>query len=130
MFKNSLSVSISIIFIYINSLVWLVFGLIIVFDAHPSIPDYPLIKAGMAFLAIAIAGILFVLGFFLAKQSRIAFFLTSGLLLLTSLLSVFDDFGLADLAFLIINLIPLVLLIKDRDWYLQMNSIRKVDFPE
>jgi len=113
-----------------NSMVWLVFGLIIVFDAHPAIPNYPLIKGGMAFLAIVIAGVLFALGFFLAKRSRIAFLLTAGLLLLTSLLSIFDDFGLVDLAFLIINLIPLVLLIKDRDWYLQLDPIRKNEFSE
>jgi len=130
LFKHSLSVSILIVFIYINSLVWLAFGLIIVFDAHPSLPDLPLIKIGMAFLAFIIAGILVVLGFLITKQSRIAFFLTSGLLLITALLSIFDDFGLADLAFLILNLVPLVLLFKDRGWYLQTKSHPLVGNPK
>lgn len=84
----------------------------------------------MAFLAFIIAGILVVLGFLITKQSRIAFFLTSGLLLITALLSIFDDFGLADLAFLILNLVPLVLLFKDRGWYLQTKSHPLVGNPK
>ena len=122
MIRHSLSISISIVFIYINSLIWLAFGLILVFDVHPSLPKYPLLIGGMAILSIIIAGILMVLGFFVARRSRIAFFLTTGLLLFTSLLGIFDDFGLSDLAFLFINIIPLILLIKDRAWYLQNNS--------
>jgi len=71
----------------------------------------------MAILAILIACIFLVLGIYVTKRNRIAFFLTAGLLLISSLLTIFDDFGLIDLAFLIINMIPLFLLIKDRFWF-------------
>jgi predicted membrane channel-forming protein YqfA (hemolysin III family) len=121
MINRSPSFSFAIIFTYINASLWLIFGLILVFDAHPALPDMPLYKVGMALLSIMISGILFVLGLFIFRQSRIAIYLAIGLLSITALLSIFDDFGLADLAFLIINLIPLVLLIKDRGWYLKPN---------
>ena len=123
MTKKPLSITISIVFIYMNSLVWLVFGLIIIFGAHPSLPDRSLVLAGMAFLAIAISGILFIIGIFLAKQNRNAFYLTIGFLFILALAGIFDDFGLVDLAFLIINLIPLVLLIKERGWYRRKSSL-------
>ncbi len=122
MIKHSPSISITIVFIYLNALVWLAFGVIVAFDAHPSIPNYPLLISGMAILAILIACIFLVLGIYVTKRNRIAFFLTVGLLVLTSLLTILDDFGLIDLAFLIINMIPLILLIKDRAWYLQEYS--------
>ncbi|HBG74481.1 MAG: hypothetical protein A2X25_14265 [Chloroflexi bacterium GWB2_49_20] len=117
---NKLFVSIyaALIFILLNAIVWLSFGLIIAFDMHPSLPELPLLRDGMAFVSLIMAGILFALEFFLARRNRIAFFLTVGLLLITSLLGFFDDFGVADFLFLVINFVPILLLIKDRAWYL------------
>jgi len=118
MANRPLSVSMASIFILLNALVWLTFGIIIAADAHPALPDAPLIKWTMAFLALAIAGILLGLFILLGKCSRIAYFLASGLLFATSLVAVLDDVGLADLVFLVINIVPIILLIKDRAWYL------------
>ncbi|MDO9545482.1 MAG: hypothetical protein Q7J07_01880 [Pelolinea sp.] len=120
MTNRPLSVSAALIFILLNALVWLVLGVIIAADAHPALPDVPLIKGTMAFLALATAGILVGLFIFLGKHSRIAYFITLGLFAATSLLSIFDQFGLADLVILAINIIPIILLIKDRAWYLQV----------
>lgn len=122
MSKQPLSVIIAILFIFINALVWLVFGLIILTGAHPSLPDDALIKSGMAILALILAGLLSVLGFLIGKRNRSAFMITAGLLFITTLLGFFDDFGWIDLAFMVINLIPLMLLIKDRGWYLHIKT--------
>ncbi len=120
MAQRPLSVSITLGFILINSLVWLVFGVIIAVNAHPALPAQPLVKGIMAFLSIAIAGFLLTLFFFIRKHNRLAYFLTLACFIVTSLLSIFDDFGLADLVVLVINLIPILLLLKDRNWYLRV----------
>lgn len=98
---------------------WLIFGGIIAANAHPSLATPPLLKGVMAFLSFCIAGFLVGLFFLLVKRNRIAYFLALGLLAVISVLSLFDQFGLSDLIILAINIVPIVLLIKDRDWYLQ-----------
>jgi hypothetical protein len=113
------SVSAVLIFIIFNALVWLALGIIIASNAHPALPDVPLVKGIMAFLALAIAGILSGLFVYLGKRSRIAYFSSLGLLAVISVVTIFDQFGWVDLVILIINVVPLILLIKDRAWYLQ-----------
>lgn len=113
-----LSVSITLIFVLLDALVWLVFGLIIALHAHPALPDDPLIRWGMSLLSIGAAGILLGLFFFLGRRIRLAWFVALGFLAITALLTIFDDFGLSDLVVVVINLIPLFLLVKDRAWYL------------
>jgi len=119
MTKRPLSVSVTLIFIILNALIWLVFGLIIALHAHPALPDNPIIQAGMAFASFCAAGILLGLFIFLGRRSRIAWFIALGFLAFTSILTIFDDFGWTDLAVLLINIFPIILLIKDRAWYLQ-----------
>src|SRR4030042_5536889 len=120
MAHRPLSVTIALGFILINSLVWLLFGAIITVNAHPALPAQPLAKGIMAFLSIAIAGFLLTMFFFIQKHNRLAYFLTLACFLVTSLLSIFDDFGLANLVVLAVNLIPILLLLKDRIWYLRV----------
>jgi lysylphosphatidylglycerol synthetase-like protein (DUF2156 family) len=103
--------------IIFNALIWLALGVIIAVHAHPGLPDNPVIKGGMAFLSYGAAGILLGLFFFLRKRSRVAWFVALGFFALASILTIFDDFGWIDLVVLVINLIPLILLIKDRAWY-------------
>jgi hypothetical protein len=50
---------------------------------------------------------------FLAASTLVAF---AGLLKRRSR---FDDFGLADLLFVLVSLLPLALLLKDRSWYVR-----------
>jgi len=119
MTNRPLSVSAALIFILLNALVWFALGVIIAANAHPALPDVPLIKGIMAFLALATAGILLGLFILLGKRSRIAYFIALGLFVAISLLTIFDQFGLADLVILAINIVPIILLIKDRAWYLQ-----------
>lgn len=119
MTRRPLSVSVNLIFILLNALVWLALGMIIALHAHPALPDNPIIQGGMAFLSFCAAGILLGLFIFLLRRIRIAWFAALGFLAVTSILTIFDDFGWTDLVVLVINLVPMILLIKDRAWYLQ-----------
>ncbi len=113
------SVTVVFGFFGLNALVWLAFGLLIAFNLHPALPNDPLLKGLMAILSLGLAGTLLGLLFLLLRRSQIAYFGAVGLLALSCLMLVFDDFGLADLVFLLISLAPLVLLLKDRAWYLE-----------
>ena len=119
MIRRPLSVSATLTFIILNALVWLALGVTIVLHVHPALPDNPLIRGIMAFLSFGAAGILLGLLIFLGKRSRIAWFITLGFLAITCLLTLFDQFGLSDLVVLVIIIIPIFLLVKDRAWYLQ-----------
>ena len=119
MTSRPLTVTITLVIILINAFFWLALGIIIAVDALPGLPDLPQMKWILAILSIAIAVILLGLTFFLFKRSRTSYFLTLVFFGITSILTIFDDVGLADIVFLLISLIPILLLIKDRSWYLQ-----------
>lgn len=116
------SVKVALFLIILNAVIWLIFSAIVVLDGHPALPDSPLVKWVMAALAFATAIALFGLSILLKKRIRIAYYLALAFLLFISILTIFDDFGLVDLVVLMINIIPIILLIKDRVWYRQPKS--------
>jgi hypothetical protein len=120
--KSHLSVRVVFLLMVLNALLWLAFGLIIAVDAHPALPLQPRIKSMMAFLSFAAAGVLPVLLYFLSKRNQISYYLTFVFFIVVSLLIILDEVGWVDLAVLAINIIPLVLLYKDRTWYLAAKS--------
>lgn len=117
-----LSVTLTYGFIILNIIIWFALGIIIAFDLHPAMPDQPFVKGIMAFLSFVAAGALLVTFIFLRKHIRAAYYLMLIGLGLATLLTIFDDFGLVDLAALALSLIPLILLIKDRERYLQRQA--------
>jgi lysylphosphatidylglycerol synthetase-like protein (DUF2156 family) len=119
MTHRPLSVTVTLIFLFLNALIWLALGVIIAVNAHPALPDLPIVKGVMAILSFCAAGILLGLLILLRKRTRIAWFVALGFLAATSILTIFDDFGWTDLIVLVINIIPIVLLIKDRAWFLE-----------
>jgi lysylphosphatidylglycerol synthetase-like protein (DUF2156 family) len=112
------TVILNYIFISLNALVWLVLGVVITASLHPALPDIPLLKRIMASMSFAGAGLLLVAFILLLKRKRTGFFLALGFLFVTALLTFFDQVGWVDLVTLIINIVPIVLLVRDRDWYL------------
>ena len=68
------------------------------------------------------AGIILVLFIFLNRRNRSAYYLTLAIFIFTALLTIFDDVGLSDIVVLALNIIPIVLLIIDRAWYLKTKS--------
>ena len=110
------------VFISLNALIWLILGIIIAANALPGLPDLPVMKGIIAFLSIAMAGIIVVSLIFLYRGSQRAYYITLAIFIFTALLTIFDDVGVSDLVVLALNIIPVILLIKDRVWYLQTKS--------
>ncbi len=117
-----LSVWAGLALVIINALIWLSLGVLIAADLHPAIPDVLLLKTVLAFLSFGIAGTLLLLWAFLLRGSRLAYFGVFAALCATAAAVCFDDFGPADAAFLLINVAPLVLLVRDRAWYLHRRA--------
>ena len=113
------TVTVTLVFILLNALVWVVFSLITATNANPGLLVPPLIKGLMVFLSVAVAGMLLGLFVLIKRRNRITYYFTFVLLTATFLLNFFDNIGLVDLVVIIINIIPMILLIKDRSWYLQ-----------
>jgi hypothetical protein len=117
--NRSFSITLARIFIILNALIWLALGIIIALNVHPALPVPTTMKAIIAIISIAMAGILILLFFFLQKGNRMAYYLTIAFFGFVSILTIFDEVGLSDVFILVLNLIPIVLLIKDRTWYLK-----------
>ena len=77
------------------------------------------IMAGFTFFA---ALVLLVLWFLLRKRVKPAWYLAVMMLAATTLAGLFDDIGWIDVLVMLGSAIPLVLLIKDRKWYLKIPS--------
>ncbi len=98
---------------------WLGFSLIVATGLHPAIPDsqlYQWILAGLSFLTAAFLFLLFLL---LKAKNKMAYFLTISFLTFIAILTILDDLGVIDFLVLIITLLPVILLLKDRKWYFQ-----------
>jgi lysylphosphatidylglycerol synthetase-like protein (DUF2156 family) len=116
--KFPFTVSITLLFLTLNALVWLGFTALVALNLHPALPDQITVRWIMGILAFGSAGALIVLIILLGKRIRIAYFLTLGMLALLAVLTITDEVGWVDLLYLAIVVVPLILLIKDRVWYL------------
>jgi hypothetical protein len=112
------SVNVTTLFILLDALLWLAFAILTSLGVIGSITELGSMRWLMAFLALVSAAGLGALAHLLRKGNRLAFYLAVVLLTIIAVLSVTDQVGLLDLLALLINLIPLVLLLKDRAWYL------------
>jgi len=105
--------------VLLNALLWFLFGIIAAAGIHPSFREAGLLRSAMAGSALVAAIILVAFAGQLKRRSRFGYILTVALLAVMILASLLDDFGLADLLFVLVTLVPLVLLLKDRAWYVR-----------
>jgi presenilin-like A22 family membrane protease len=105
--------------IFLNSLVWAAFGVIVALGKHPSYQELGKWSWVMAVMFFGVTGTLLLLCYFLRKGSRIAYHFVVALLTAATIIIFFNDVGLIDLIVLILTVAPLVLLIKDQKWYLR-----------
>jgi hypothetical protein len=101
------------------SLLWIAFGLTAGVGAHPSYQDAGVVRWAMTAVGIVTAGILAILASQLRRRNRLSYWLSVAVLAALTLVGLLDQLGLADLIFLLITVLPLALLIKDRTWYLK-----------
>jgi cytochrome bd-type quinol oxidase subunit 2 len=105
------------ILIFINALFWLAFSVITAVGAHPSYAEANTLRWIMATVALLVAGVLGALAVLLQRQSPPAYWLAVASLAAMTVAAVLDDLGLADVVFAVMTLLPLALLLKDRNWY-------------
>ncbi len=119
MTKKPITVTLVFALIFLNAFVWLGFTILLAWNLHPALPDSPVIRWIMGILAFGCAGTLITLAVLLGRRNRIAYFLSAGLLALLVVLTFTDEVGWVDAIYLVLAGIPLLLMIKDRSWYLE-----------
>ena len=115
------SVFITFILISIDGLFWLGFAVLTAAGFIPSIPAGAM-RWTMALLALGCAAFMGGIIFLLWKRKRFAFYFAAALLGGIAVLSLMDQIGLLDILSFLVNLAALVLLLKDRGWYLSKGN--------
>lgn len=111
------TVKITFYFLLADSILWLAYAVVIAAGRHPALPEIPRLRWLIPLLALA--GSAALTGFYLLARrfGGIGYYPLLALLVLISILTITDEFGLVDLNVLILHLVPLVLLVMDRSWY-------------
>jgi hypothetical protein len=125
MAKCPFSVWSTFVLLGFSAFIWLAFSILAAAGLHTALPESRTIQWIIAGLALACACALVVLIILLGRRVRGAYFLTTALLALLAALTVADEVGWADLAYLAVVVVPLILMIKDRAWYLPKAAGRK-----
>lgn len=112
------SIFITRFFVLLNAIIWLTYSLIVATGNHPALPDSVFYKWFLAISAFFSSTFLFLLHFLLKKKTKFAYFLTIAFLILIVLLTVIDDLGIIDMIVLFITITPIILLIKNRKWFI------------
>ena len=114
------SVTTTLILILLNAAFWLGYAIITILTNHDAATVSYVARWIFSFLAIGTSIVLVVLFFLLRKRIRFAYTLTLIVLALLAFLSVTDQVGWWDVISLLISASPIVLLLKDRKWYLRL----------
>jgi len=91
--------------------------LIVLLGLHQALPDSRFIRLFYGGISLAAAAFLVLMAVLLGKPKRAAWFLSVIFFSVGAVVTLFDDFGWIDLLFVLADLAPLALLIKDRRWY-------------
>lgn len=113
------TVTATLILILLNAAFWLGYAIITILTNHDAATVSYVARWIFAFLALATSAILVTLFFLLRKRVCFAYFIALIVLALLAVLSVTDQVGWWDVFSLLISLIPFVLMLKDRKWYLR-----------
>lgn len=120
--RSSNSLMMTKVFIMLDAFIWLAFGGIVGLGFHPALPEDLQIRWVIAGITLLVSVMLFTGYRMLQKKRAVAFYPLLGLLVLISLLTFMDQFGYSDLFILFMHLIPILLLIKDRSFYLGLEN--------
>jgi uncharacterized membrane protein len=118
--RSPKSVTPTLILILLNAAFWFTYALITILTNNRADSISYVSRWIFSFLAIGTSIVLVVLFFLLRKRIRFAYTLTLILVALLAVLSVTDQVGWWDVFSLLISASPIVLLLKDRKWYLRL----------
>jgi len=96
---------------------WLIFGLLAILNVLTFIPVAQ-IRLTIGGIAIACSSFTGAAIFFLYRRNKYVYYCTVALLAMFLTVSFMDDLGLTDAILIGITLLTLILLIKDRNWFL------------
>ncbi|KAA3647191.1 MAG: hypothetical protein DWQ07_06740 [Chloroflexi bacterium] len=107
------------ILMLLNALIWLVLGILLATGLHPAPPESDFAQMMMAIMSIGTAAVMMGLVLFLQRRNRLAYWLTLALLAFLFIMTIVDQVGLVDVIVLVLHLVPFILLLKERGWYMQ-----------
>ena len=102
----------------LNAVVWVVLGAVTLARMASGSPEQASVAGILTALMAAYALVLCFIAWSLGKRKRIFYYFAIAVSVLTILLTFTDQVGLADIIGLVMALVPLVLLIATRRWYL------------
>jgi hypothetical protein len=120
--RPPVSVFVTLLLILLNAAFWLGFAILLAAGGIRSLQAESVITWVMVNLAVISAMALAGIAFLLRRRSRFAYYVGLALLALIAVLSITDQVGLLDLFTLLVNLVALGLMVKDRAWYLQRDK--------
>lgn len=113
---------ITLVFMILQAIFWFGFGIAALTGLHPALPGSTLLKWAMGGLAIAVSIIFILIFILLHKRLKIGYYAALAVLVVVGLLTIFDEVGWVDLAYLVTVLVPLLLLLVNRKWYLKKEN--------
>jgi hypothetical protein len=113
-----LSVTLTFVMMRLSAFVWLALAAVIFLKIHPALPDSETVRLIMAGLAFLAGSVLLALSFLVRGRTPFAYYAALLALAAASIVVLLDDLGWVDLAYLAISGLPIILLLKDRSWYL------------
>jgi len=119
MTQPPLSARVTVLLVSLDAIAWASFGILTAAGALPSLQQPFALRWVFASLALGAAAVLAALAVMLARRVRLAYFAALGILTAIAALSIADQVGLTDLISLALVVIPIVLLLKDRSWFLR-----------
>ena len=119
------TVKVTIAFLRIVAIIWVSFGIAVIGNLHRAFPEEPVFRWVIGIAAIIAGLVIGGLTFFLWKRKYFAWWLLVAGLFAFSLATFLDQVGWVDLIVLLITVITIILLIKDRHWYLEIRQSKE-----
>ncbi len=124
------TVKITLVLLGIVAVIWIVFGIAVVARLHPAFPVEPFFRWGIGSIAILAGLVMARLAVLLWKRKKFAWWLVLIGMSLFAMATFLDQIGWVDLLVLAITVVPIVLLIRDRQWFLQPGKPKIVECEE
>ena len=117
MAQRPASVTITLLCLWLQAGFWLVVALLVALGSFRAFASMGPLRWILAVLALGTAGFLAGLAILLQRRVRLAWLAGAAGLAALAVLSVTDQIGGMDIFTLLVSLVPLALMVKDRAWY-------------
>jgi len=112
------SYKIALFLIPLVAIFFLIFVFTIILNVHPGMPESNVVRWRMAIVALVVAIVMFGLYVLMRKGNKTAYDMLIFILAISAFSLIFDDFGWIDLLFFGITLLPAIMLMYHRKYYI------------